>query len=536
VRGAAAIAALAAATACGPGTRGTNGSSSVLTVGVPDDVTTLDGIFASADRSLEVIMNCYEPLMTHAFREEGTIRRFVPEELSGGALEDLSLAGDGLTWTLRVRRGVRFPGGGEVTARTVARLFERNFSVPGSGGRFVLQEIGRVAGIESIRVTGEYELEVRTEERNPLFARILVLSNATPFDPEVLAKPAAGSPWAETFLASNTAGAGPYRLDRWTPGVEVALVRNEFYWRGPAPIERVVMKVVPAAADRMMLLSSGALDVVERLSAEEIEALSRVEGVRILSIPSTSTVQLGMNNRMPPFDDVRVRQAVAHALPYDELRRHVYFGRARRAVGPVPLGFPGRVSGDSPYEHDPGKSRALLAAAGFGGGLDVELAMDSGSPDDETLAVFVRAALARVGIRARIRKLTPAVFAEERARRRLPLFLDESFWWVYDPAYALLLGYTREGFLNHVGYSSPEVDRIVASARSAVGSERERLLEEAERLIIEDVPSAWIVQPNFNLAMRDRVDGYVHFNDHMVRFFYLRKEPGVKREIGGWGR
>ena len=507
-----------------------------MTVGVPDDVTTLDAIFASADRSLEVIMNCYEPLMTHAWKEEGTERSFVPEQLEGGALEDLSVGGDGVTWTLRVRRGVRFPGGGEVTAETVARLFERNFSVPGSGGRFVLQEIGRVAGIESIRVTGDYELEVRTEERNPLFARILVLSNATPFDPEILAKHGSGSPWAETWMASNTAGAGPYRLERWTPGVEVDLVRNESYWRGPAPIERVVLKVVPAAADRMMLLSSGALDVVERLSAEEIEALSKVEGLKVLSIPSTSTVQLGMNNRIPPFDDPRVRRAVAYALPYDDLLRHVYFGRARRAAGPVPLGFPGRVTGDPPYEHDPDKSRALLVDAGFEGGLDVELTMDSGSPDDETLAVFVRAALARVGIRARIRKLTPAVFAEARARRRLPLFLDEAFWWVYDPAYALLIGYTSEGFLNHVSYSSPEVDRIVSSARSAEGPERERLLEEAERRIIEDVPSAWIVQPNFNLAMRDRVDGYVHFNDHAVRFFYLRKDPDVTRRSGGSGR
>jgi peptide/nickel transport system substrate-binding protein len=481
-------------------------------------------------------MNCYEPLMTHAFREEGTIFRFVPEELVGGALEDLSVAEDGLTWTLRVRPGVRFPAGGEVTAATVARLFERNFSVPGSGGRFVLQEIGRVAGIESIRVTGEYELTVRTEERNPLFARILVLSNATPFDPEALANHGSGSPWAEAWMASNTAGAGPFRLDRWTPGVEVQLVRNESYWRGPAPIQRVVMKVVPAAADRMMLLSSGALDLVERLSAEEIEALSKLERLRVLSIPSTSTVQIGMNNRMPPFHDPRVRRAVAYALPYEDLLRHVYFGRARRAVGPVPLGFPGRVSGDPPYNHHPERARALLVEAGFAGGLDVELAMDSGSPDEETLAVFVRAALARVGIRARIRKLTPAVFAEERARRRLPLFLDEAFWWVYDPAYALLLGYTTEGFLNHVGYSSPDVDRIVASARSAAGRERERLLGDAERRIIEDVPSAWIVQPNFNLAMRDRVDGYVHFNDHMVRFFYLRKDPGVRGEIGGLGR
>jgi ABC-type oligopeptide transport system substrate-binding subunit len=85
------------------------------------------------------------------------------------------------------------------------------------------------------------------------------------------------------------------------------------------------------------------------------------------------------------------------------------------------------------------------------------------------------------------------------------------------------MGYTSEGFLNHVRYSSPVVDRLVATARSAEGAERERLLAEIEDRIVQDVPSAWIVQPNFNLAMRDRVHGYVHFNDHQVRFFFLRK-------------
>jgi peptide/nickel transport system substrate-binding protein len=514
------LAAVLAGAACAPGMPlPMEQSASVLNVGVPDDVTTLDSVFASADRSLEVIMNCYEPLLTHAWADD----RFVPEELAGAALESVAVADDGVTWTLRVRRGVRFPGGGEVTASTIRTLFERNFSVPGSGGRFVLAAIGRVAGPQSIEVTGEYELKVRTEERNPLFARLLVLSNATPFDPAILAENGSDSPWSETFLASNTAGAGAYRLERWTPGVEIELVRNESYWRGPAPLERVVMKIVPAAADRMMLLSSGALDVVERLSAEEIEALAKVEGLRILSFPSTSTVQLGMNNRMPPFDDPRVRRAIAHAVPYDELIEHVYFGRAIRAVGPVPVGFPAAARSSPAYDTDPAKSRALLAEAGFANGLDVELAVDSGSPDDETLAVFVRQALAQVGVRARIRKLTPAVFAEERARKRLAFFLDEAFWWVHDPAYALLMGYTSEGFLNHASYSSSLVDRLVSAARSAEGRERERLLGEAERRIVEDVPSAWIVQPHFNLAMRDRVQGYVHFNDHQVRFFFLRK-------------
>jgi peptide/nickel transport system substrate-binding protein len=510
-------------TACESAPDGT--SPRVLTVGVPDDVATLDGVFASGDRSVEVIMNAYEPLMIHSWTTEGEIGRFVPGKLEGAVLESLTLAQDGVTWTLRVRPGIRFPDGGEIDAGTVFRLFERNYLVPGSGGRFVLRSIGRVLDLSSIEVTGKYELRVRTDGHNPLFARLLVLSNAIPFDPAIVDRnrtPA--SSWAESFLSSHTAGAGAYRLTRWTPGVEVMLDRNESYWRGEPAIERVVLKIVPSAADRMMLLSSGALDLVERMSAEEIEALSKLPGLRVLSVPSTTVVQLTMNNRIPPFDDPRVRRALAHAIPYQELIDHVYFGRARRAIGPVPLGFPGREGPiEPPYSHDPEKARRLLAEAGFPEGMAVELSLDAGSPNAETLAVFVRAALEKAGVRARLRKLTPSVFSTQRARRLLPLFLDEGFWWVDDPAYALLMGYTSEGYLNHASYSSPEVDRLVETALSLPEPDRSLQLSEAERKVLSDVPSAWILQPSFNLAMRENVSGYVHFNDHVLRFFFLRK-------------
>ncbi len=483
------LAALLAGAACSPGTPlPDEQSESVLNVGVPDDVTTLDTVFASGDRSLEVIMNCYEPLMTHAW----TDARFVPEELAGAALEAVAVA-DGRRHldSPRASRRALSRGRGGDGVDGPKRLFERNFSVPGSGGRFVLSAIGRVAGLQSIEVTGEYELTVRTEERNPLFPRILVLSNATPFDPALLAKPGDDSPWAETFLASNTAGAGPYRLERWTPGVEIELVRNESYWRGPAPLERVVMKIVPAAADRMMLLSSGALDVVERLSAEEIEALSNVAGLRILSVPSTSTVQLGMNNRMPPFDDPRVRRAIAYALPYEELLEHVYFGRAVRAIGPVSSGLSrARSERRRRYAHG---SREIEASSSSRRDsrtdLDVELAMDSGSPDDETLAVFVRAAARRGGrsgthpeahSRGLRRGCAPESVCRSFSTSRSggSTTLPTRFSWATPAKASSIMRATRAP-------SSIESWRAPAppKARSAKGSSAE-----AERLIIEDVP------------------------------------------------
>jgi hypothetical protein len=202
-----------------------------LTVGVPDDVTTLDAVFASADRSLEVIMNCYEPLMTHAWKEEGTQRRFVPEQLEGGALEDLSVGGDGVTWTLRVRRGMRFPGG-RSHGRDRARLFERNFSVPARAEDSCPGDrTGRGNRVDPDR--RRLRAEVRTERRNPLFARILVLSTRPRSTRRFSRSMRRDLPGPRRGCVRIPRARGP-TVDRWTPGVEVELVRNESYWRGPA--------------------------------------------------------------------------------------------------------------------------------------------------------------------------------------------------------------------------------------------------------------------------------------------------------------
>lgn len=495
-----------------------------LIVGVPDDAATLDGVFASTTRSLEVIMNTYETLLTYGWEmtEEG-YGRWIPDRLEGAVLEEMELGEDGLVWSLRVRPGVRFPSGREITAETVKFLFDRNFDVPGSGGKFMYGVIGRISGPDSVKVLDRYRLAVKTESPNPLLPRILVLSNGTPVDPVVVRdKSAPGEEWAESWLRQNTAGAGAYRLVRWIPGVEIVLAANPEYWRGTPDIRRVVMKVVPSAADRIMLLAAGYLDVAEGLSAEEIDTLSRTEGVRVISIPSTNAVQLIMNNESPPFDDVRVRKALGFAVPYGSIIRDVYFGRAQKTAGPVPVGFPGRDAAKSPYRESPEKARRLLAEAGYPTGLSVDLALDSGQPDHEAIAVLLQSSLARLGIEVAIQKLTPAVFAERRASRRLPLFLNETLWWVDDPAYPLLLGYVSGGFLNHALYHNDDVDRLVKRAATELDHrERSRMLAEAERIIIEGAPMIWIAQPHFALATREAVHGYVHFNDEMVRFQYL---------------
>lgn len=508
-------------------TESTGEDTSTLIVGIPDDAATFDMLFAATPRSTQIIMNAYETLMTYGIEEVGDgLRKWDSDKVEGAVLESMTVSDDGLTWTLKVREGVTFPSGNPITAETVKFMFERNFGVDGSGGAFMYSFVGRIPGIDAVEVVDEYTLEVTTDQPNPLLPRIFVLSNSTPVDPELIeANSTEEDPWASEWIKQNTAGAGPYMLESWTPGVEIVLSAHENYWRGAPEIERVEMKIIPSASDRMMLLASETLDVIEKLSAEEIDSVSRIPGLKVVSIPSTNSLELIMNNQQEPFNDVRVRQAMAYAIPYADIIQSVYFERAQRSAGPIPVGFPDHNPGDYPYDQDLEQARALLEEAGYADGFTVELAIDSGSPDHEAVAVLIRAALEEIGVTANIQKLTPAVFAEKRAEKSMALFLNENLWWVDDPLYPLQLAYTTDAFFNYPGYSDAELDQQIAEAATELDpEERSAMYAEIQQQIIEDVPQVWIAHPNFNLAMRENINGYVHFNDHLVRYYYFTKE------------
>lgn len=502
-------------------------TSKTLIVGIPDDAATFDMLFATTPRSTQVIMNAYEPLMTYALKDvDDGLRQWDSNNVEGAVLESMTLDADGLTWTLKVREGMTFPSGAAINAETVKFMFERNFGVEGSGGAFIYSFVGRISNIEAVTVIDDYTLEVTTDQPNPLLPRIFVLSNSTPVDPTLIRANATDTDlWASEWMKQHTNGSGPYRLERWTPGVEIVLQANEQYWRGKPAIDRVEMRVIPSTADRMMLLAAQSIDVVEKLSAEEIEAVSRIPGLKVVSIPSTTSLELAMNNAIAPFDDVRVRQAIAYAIPYDDIIESVYFNRAQKSAGPVPVGFPDHNPGDYPYQQDMEQVRRLLATAGYADGFDINLELDSGNPDNEAVAVLIKAALEEIGVKVTIQKLTPAVFAEKRAEKRMAFFLNENIWWVDAATYPLQLAYVTGAFFNYPNYADEALDQQIAAAAAELDSDkRSAMLAEIQHKIIADVPLVWIAQPNFNLAMRENINGYVHFNDQLVRYYYLDKE------------
>ena len=528
----AAVAALALAASTIAGAENTAsgtaaGATDTLVVGVPDDAATFDPVFANTTRSTHVILNTYDTFMTYALKPaKGGVRLYDPKRPVGLLFQSMKASKDGRTWTLTLKRGVKFPDGSPVDAKALMFAIQRNMGVKEGGGAFLWKLIGRIGSAGAAKQTGPYTVRLRTQGPNPMLPFIFALSNAVLWNPKVVQeRGGSGDPWATKWLARNTSGVGPYQLQRWTPGSEIVLTAAPGS-PGPRPaIKTVQIKEIPSSATRILLLQRGSLDLIERLSPDEVESLQGKPGVRVISVPSNYAITLVMNPTKAPFDKVAVRRAISHAVPYRDIIRNVFHGRARTTAGPVPRDFPNHTSAGYPYKtQNLARAKQLLESAGQGGGFAADLVVDAGNPVHEAVAVQVQSALRQIGVRTNIRKLTPAVFAEQRQKHNLAFFLTDTTWWVADPAYAIGLGYTCGAFFNYGAYCNKQVDAQLKRASFETNrGKRTRMFNALQRQIWNDAPMVWITQPNFNLATRSNVTGYAHFIDEMVRFRYFKK-------------
>jgi peptide/nickel transport system substrate-binding protein len=242
-------------------------------------------------------------------------------------------------------------------------------------------------------------------------------------------------------------------------------------------------------------------------------------------------VGLLMNVKKKPFDDIRVRRVLANLVPSDEILRHVFFNRALPLRGPIPSFVPGSLYSYWPYGGPESlrMSRAtkLLDEAGLANGFSFTLSYDLGFPEYEAMATLVQAALAKAKITANLDPLPRGAFNERKTKGELQAFIDSSYPWHPEAAYLIDQSYGCRSFgASFIGYCNPNVTRLVDLAREERdGAKRDSLYKEAQRLIIDDAPWAWIATRNFNAAMRANIKGYIHMPDSRYRYYILRREP-----------
>ena len=460
---------------------------------------------------------CYDRLMTYGRKTlpDGRVV-YDRDKLEPELAESWQMAPDGMSVTFKLRRDATFHDGTPVTAKDVKWSFDRAVSV---GGFPTFQmKAGSLESPEQFEVVDAHTFRVKFVRKDKLAMPDMAVPVPSIFNSELVKKNAtAADPWGLAWTRNNVAGGGAYKVASWRPGQEIVYERFDAWKSGPLPkIRRVVQRDVPNAGNRRALLLKGDIDITYDLPPKDFaELVNDGSTVKVSATPiENSMFYLGMNTTRPPFDNVKVRQAVAWALPYDKLFENAIYRRAAKLYGgsgPVKsIAWPQ----PTPYATDVAKAKALLAEAGYAGGIETTLSFDlGGATVGEPMAILVQEALAAVGIKAQINKIPGATWRAALLKKDMPMIINRFGGWLDYPEYFFYWCYHgQNAVFNTMSYQNPALDKIITEARFA---ESKPVYEAAVKQMIQigydEVPRVPLLQPTMDVAMQKNVEGYQYW-------------------------
>jgi len=310
-------------------------------------------------------------------------------------------------------------------------------------------------------------------------------------------------------------------------GVELAggreraqLARGGFGGEGRAVGARLGERLVDVARGEQARrgLERGDADVSYDLPNKDFVELKDGGKLNIVSMPYSNGIQyLGMNVTKPPFNNPKVRQAVAYAVPYQKIMDAVLFGLAKPMFGAA--GKPTEAVWPQPhmYNTDIAKAKALLTEAGYPDGFETTLSFDLGFAGvNEPLCVLVQESLAQIGIKTTINKIPGANWRTELTKKTMPLYTNVFSGWLDYPEYFFIWCYHgRNSIFNTMGYQSKEMDAFIDGAVAA-GANGDKPTYDTDvkgfiDLAFTDMPRIPLYQPYVNVAMQKRVSGYEYW-------------------------
>lgn len=428
--------------------------------------------------------------------------------------ESWHISRDGLTYTFRLKHGVRFHDGSEVQSDDVVFSLSRIFRLPEDETYLAREYLSHVEGVEEY-AKGRTD-EVRgLDALGPYTVRIQLAHSAASFLAVLASEPTRIVPreYVEEgppgVLDRSPVGCGPFRLKEWKAGERLVLERFEDYHAARAHLDRVVFVTPPDSVKQRAVESFlvGADDALE-LTSGRLSEIASVPDVQIHRRQELSLTFLGFNVQKPPFDDVRLRRAFAQAVDLDALESLREGGRVR-PNGMLPPGFPGYTPDPKMPAHDPDHARRLLEVAGHPDGEGLPTIVHAiADPSDSDLALFrgIERQVERVGFEM---ELETGSWDSFDARLRSGSFSTFSVTWVADipdPDSFFYPLFHSQGSVNYMRYHSAAVDTLLtAGRRGATEGPRIEAYREVERLLLRDLPVVPINHSLAVLAVRENV-------------------------------
>jgi peptide/nickel transport system substrate-binding protein len=477
----------------------------------------------------EVSWNCYDRLISHEMKSVNGKPYYDKDKFKMELAEDMKVAD--MSVTFKLKKKATFQDGTPVTAKDVKWSLDRAVSV---GGFPTFQMgAGSLTKKEQFVVVDDNTFRVDFARKDRLTIPDLAVIVPCIVNSELVKKSATEKdPWGLEYTKQNTAGSGAYKVASWVAGTEVVMERNDAWVGGPLPkVKKIIWRIVPSSGNRRALLERGDADISYDLPNKDFVELKDAGKLSIISTPYSNGIQyIGMNVKNPPFDNPKVRQAVAYAIPYQKIMDAVLFGLAKPMFG-APANAPTQVAWPQPHKFntDIAKAKALLAEAGYPNGFETTISFDLGFAGvNEPLCVLVQESLAQIGIKCTINKIPGANWRTELNKKVLPLYTNVFSGWLDYPEYFFIWCYHgKNSIFNTMSYQSKETDAFIDGAVTAAASGDKPTYDKDVKGFVDqvftDMPRIPIYQPYVNVAMQKNVSGYAYWFHRRLDYRTLMK-------------
>ncbi len=466
-----------------------------------DDVATLDPAIGYDWQNWSMIKSLFDGLMDYV---PGTT------ELRPGLAESYEISEDGQTFTFKLRSGVKFHNGREMTAEDVKFSLDRVTAPatqsPGAGffgmiDGYEAVAAGEADSLSGVTVVDPTTVEIKLSRPDATFLHVMALNFASVVPEEAVAEHGAD-------FGKNPVGTGAFKLGEWALGQRVVFTRNEDYWRDGLPyLDQITFEIGQEPIVALLRLQSGEVDIpgdgIPPAKFQEVMA-DPEQKARVVEGGQLQTGYITMNVEIPPFDQKGVREAVNMAINKDRVVQMIN-NRALPANQPLPPSMPGYDESYEGYAYDVDAAKAKLAEAGFPDGFDTELFVMNTDPNPR-IAQAIQQDLSQIGIRAEIQSLAQAnVIAAGGEKDAEPMIWSGGMAWIADfpdPSnfYGPILGCAGAvpGGWNWSWYCNEELDKRATEADSIVDparqEERSQMWSKIYTDIMADAP--WV--PVFN--------------------------------------
>jgi peptide/nickel transport system substrate-binding protein len=302
-------------------------------------------------------------------------------------------------------------------------------------------------------------------------------------------------------------------------------VRFDNWKSGRLPkIRRVIARDVPSPGTRRAMLERGDADISTGFPPKDFDQMIKEGKLKVVGVPIPNALwYVALNTSRPPFDNVKLRQAIAWAMPYEQIQSSAFFGRARPMYGGGDTVEQAAWPQPFPYRTDLDKAKALMQEAGFAQGLDTSFALDVGTATvGEPTAVLIQESLAKIGVRITIEKIPGANWRTTLNKKELPMVLNRFSGWLDYPEYYFFWNFHgNNSIFNISAYKNAAMDQLIDRARFTDDeAEYEKSVKEVIALCMQDVPIVPLNQPIHDIAMQKAVGGYE---------FWFHREPDFRQ-------